>query len=136
MKIKVDSALKALASLHDEKKRDHQTLAIDNFSQCNSVHVGYCYAHHCKSNEGAYRWVGYAGHSASFQVFDKEIGYKATGGMLFFGFFAFAAFTPIFFTFSVSVIRFDVFCVFVAVIYVIIHRNELPDWIRWLIKGT
>jgi hypothetical protein len=68
------------------------------------------------------------------QIFNEKIGYQVTGGMLLIGTFTFAAFTPTIFTFNISILKIDLLCFPTLIIYIYVHRNELPAWITELRK--
>ena len=68
------------------------------------------------------------------QIFNEKMGYQFTGGVLLIGTFAFAAFTPTIFTFNISIVSIDLLCFPTLIIYIFVHRNELPDWIEELRK--
>ncbi len=69
------------------------------------------------------------------QAFNTTIGYQATGGLLLIGLFALAGFTPYIVTISINIIKIDLFCLCVLFGYVIVHRQELPDWLMDLWYG-
>lgn len=72
------------------------------------------------------------------QILNERIGYQVTGGLLLIGTFAFAAFTPTIYTFYFRAgalkVSFDYLCLVTLLIYIFVHRNELPKWFASLIK--
>lgn len=70
------------------------------------------------------------------QVFNTKYGYFMTGLLLVIGTFSFAALTPWIVTFGIGPVKFDIFFVLTTLVFVVIHRNEIPDWIRELKSDT
>ena len=72
------------------------------------------------------------------QVINERIGYQVTGGLLLIGTFAFAAYTPAIYTFYLRAgslkVSFDYLCLVTLVIYIFVHRKEIPEWISSLLK--
>lgn len=66
------------------------------------------------------------------QVFNARYGYFFTALLLIFGTFSFAALTPWIVTFGIGPIQFDLFFVLATLVFVVVHRNQIPDWIREL----
>ena len=64
------------------------------------------------------------------QVFNEKYGYWLTAMLLIFGTFSFAALTPSIFTFRIGPVHFDLLFLPTLILFVIVHRNEIPDWIH------
>lgn len=70
------------------------------------------------------------------QIFNPKLGYIITGFVLIIGLFAFASFTPVINTTSFRAgslkITIDSLSIIVLLIYILVHRKELPQWIKEL----
>ncbi len=76
--------------------------------------------------------LAFLGIVVIIHFFNRTVGYQATGLLLFVGLFSALGFTPTLFFFGIGRLQVDVFCVVVSIVYIIVHRHVLPDWIRWL----
>src|SRR5687767_3872222 len=74
----------------------------------------------------------FLGIATTAQIFNEKYGYWVTALLLIFGTFSFAALTPWIFTFGIGPVQFDLLFVPTTILFVIVHRNEIPDWIHEL----
>jgi hypothetical protein len=72
----------------------------------------------------------------AIQIFNTTMGYQATGVVLLIGTFAFAGFTASIFTVGIGFIKIDIYCILILLIYMVVHRNQLLDWILDLVYGS
>jgi hypothetical protein len=70
------------------------------------------------------------------QAFNTKMGYQATGVVLLISTFAFAGYTSTIFFVRIGIITIDLFCLLILLIYLVIHRNQVLDWILDLIYGS
>jgi len=70
------------------------------------------------------------------QFINTKAGFIATGILLFIGAFAFITFTPAIHTSTIRFhslsVNFDEYCLPVFILYLVIHRKEIPGWIAEL----
>ena len=78
----------------------------------------------------------FLGIATTTQIFNEKYGYWMTAMLLMFGTFSFAALTPWIFTFGIGPVQFDLLFLPTMILYVIVHRNEIPDWIHELRTGN
>ena len=78
----------------------------------------------------------FLGIATTTQIFNEKYGYWMTAMLLVFGTFSFAALTPWIFTFGIGPIQFDLLFLPTTILFIIVHRNEIPDWIQELRTGN
>jgi hypothetical protein len=66
----------------------------------------------------------------TIQIFHEKYGYWLTAFLLIIGTFSFAALTPIIFYFGIGSIRFDPLFLLTSILFAIVHRRDIPDWIQ------
>jgi hypothetical protein len=74
----------------------------------------------------------FLGIATTAQMFNEKYGYWMTAMLLIFGTFSFAALTPWIFTFGIGPVQFDLLFLPTTILFIIVHRNEIPDWIHEL----
>jgi hypothetical protein len=74
--------------------------------------------------------------AVTIQAFNTTMGYQATGLVLLISTFSFAAYTATIWTIGIGFITVDLFSTSVFLLYIVIHRNQLLDWILDLIYGN
>jgi hypothetical protein len=69
------------------------------------------------------------------QIFNEKYGYWITGFLLILGMFSLAAFTPTIYYFKMGIIQLDLFSLPTLILFLVLHRKELPDWIHEILTS-
>ena len=64
------------------------------------------------------------------QISHEKYGYWMTAFLLIMGTFSFAALTPTIFYFGIGPIHFDPLFLLTTILFTVVHRREIPDWIH------
>jgi hypothetical protein len=64
------------------------------------------------------------------QFFDDKYGYWLTGFLLIVTTFSFAAFTPTIYSLGIGPAKIDPLGFLTAIVYAIVHRRDIPNWIK------
>jgi hypothetical protein len=63
------------------------------------------------------------------QTFNEKYGYWMTAFLLMLATFSFAAFTPTIYFIRIGIIKIDPLGFFTTILFIIVHRKQIPNWI-------